>query len=171
MEIITENGIRYYTDLTEGSDIVLTFYTSLGNIDLRLYPDIQDKSKIIVEVSNREEILEKFKGREEELGNDCALGGYSVYNAIEQGYFERSRKLMRPEVISESNNKWTEREELRRDSMEEIARRHKLLQDLRNIESNIVQKEKNFDIKTYLIDIFKTLSRFYEEKGIFLKQT
>ncbi len=165
MEIITENGIRYYTDLTEGSDIVLTFYTSLGNIDLRLYPDIQDKSKIIVEVSNREEILEKFKGREEELGNDCALGGYSVYNAIEQGYFERSRKLMRPEVISESNNKWTEREELRRDSMEEIARRHKLLQDLRNIESNIVQKEKNFDIKTYLIDIFKTLSRFYEEKG------
>lgn len=114
MEIITENGIRYYTDLTEGSDIVLTFYTSLGNIDLRLYPDIQDKSKIIVEVSNREEILEKFKGREEELGNDCALGGYSVYNAIEQGYFERSRKLMRPEVISESNNKWTEREELRR---------------------------------------------------------
>ncbi len=165
VEIITENGIRYYTDLTEGSDIVLTFYTSLGNIDLRLYPDIQDKSKIIVEVSNREEILEKFKGREEELGNDCALGGYSVYNAIEQGYFERSRKLMRPEVISESNNKWTEREELRRDSMEEIARRHKLLQDLRNIESNIVQKEKNFDIKTYLIDIFKTLSRFYEEKG------
>ncbi len=165
MEIITENGIRYSTDLTEGSDIVLTFYTSLGNIDLRLYPDIQDKSKIIVEVSNREEILEKFKGREEELGNDCALGGYSVYNAIEQGYFERSRKLMRPEVISESNNKWTEREELRRDSMEEIARRHKLLQDLRNIESNIVQKEKNFDIKTSLIDIFKTLSRFYEEKG------
>ncbi|WP_264336655.1 MULTISPECIES: ankyrin repeat domain-containing protein [unclassified Wolbachia] len=116
VEIQIEGGIRYYTDLTEGSNIVLTFYTSLGNIDVRLYPDVQDKSKIIVEVSNREEVLEKFKGCEEELGNDCELGNYWVYDAIEQGYFERSGGLMRPEVISESNNKWTEREELRRSS-------------------------------------------------------
>ncbi|MDV6248569.1 ankyrin repeat domain-containing protein [Wolbachia endosymbiont of Zaprionus taronus] len=165
VEIITQDGIRNYTDLTEGSDIVLTFYTSLGNIDVRLYPDVQDKSKIIVKVSNKEEVLEKFKGHEEELGEDCALGDYDIYYAIEQGYFERSGKLMHPEVISESNNKWTEREELRKDSMEEVARRHKLLQDLRNIESNIVKKEKNFDVKIYLIDIFKILSRFYEEKG------
>ncbi|OCA07067.1 ankyrin repeat domain-containing protein [Wolbachia endosymbiont of Trichogramma pretiosum] len=116
VEIRTENGIRNYTDLTEGSSIELTFYTSLGNIEVRLYPDVQNKSKIIVEVSNREEILEKFKGREEELGNDCELGNYWVYNAIEQGYFERSGGLMRPEVIKESNNKWKEREELRRTS-------------------------------------------------------
>ncbi|WP_353270929.1 ankyrin repeat domain-containing protein [Wolbachia endosymbiont (group A) of Hedychridium roseum] len=152
VEIITENGIRYYTDLTEGSDIVLTFYTSLGNIDLRLYPDIQDKSKIIVEVSNREEILEKFKGREEELGNDCALGDCWVYDAIEQGYFERSGKLCQySETVSSS--------------AKTVNKKQQLLQDLRNIESNIVKKEKNFDIKTHLIDIFKTLSRFYEEKG------
>ncbi|WP_353280764.1 ankyrin repeat domain-containing protein [Wolbachia endosymbiont (group B) of Tholera decimalis] len=122
VEIQTEGGIRYYTDLTEGSDIVLTFYTSLGNVDVRLYPDIQDKSKIIVKVSNREEILEKFKDRKEELGNDCALGEDLVYDAIENGYFERSGGLMRPEVITESNNKWTEREELRRVSREEITR-------------------------------------------------
>ena len=126
VEIKTEDGIRNYTDLTEGSSIVLTFYTSLGNVDVRLYPDVQNKSKIIVEVSNREEILEKFKGREEELGNDCELGNYWVYDAIEQGYFERSGGLMRPEVISESNknkDSWVEREELRRvsDSRGEIA--------------------------------------------------
>lgn len=124
VEIQTEDGIRNYTDLTEGSSIVLTFYTSLGNVDVRLYPDVQNKSKIIVEVSDREEILEKFKGREEELGNDCELGNYWVYDAIEQGYFERSGGLMRPEVISESNNKWTEREELRRtsDPKREVSR-------------------------------------------------
>ncbi|WP_038250534.1 ankyrin repeat domain-containing protein [Wolbachia endosymbiont of Glossina morsitans morsitans] len=124
VEVKVENGIRNYTDLTEGSDIVLTFYTSLGNVDVRLYPDVQDKSKIIVKVSNREEILEKFKGREEELGNDCALGDYWVYYAIERGYFERSGGLMRPEVISESNNKWRECEELRRtsNSRREVSR-------------------------------------------------
>nr|WP_253308777.1 hypothetical protein [Rickettsia endosymbiont of Ceutorhynchus assimilis] len=137
----------------------------MGNIDVRLYPDVQGKSKIIVEVSNKEEVLEKFEGHEEELGEDCELGNCCVYDAIEQGYFKRSGKLMRPEVISESNNKWAEHEESRRDSREEIARRHELLQDLRNIESNIVKKEKNFNIKTHLVDIFKTLSRFYEEKG------
>ncbi|QTG99456.1 ankyrin repeat domain-containing protein [Wolbachia endosymbiont of Rhagoletis indifferens] len=119
VEIQIEGGIRYYTDLIEGSDIVLTFYTSLGNVDVRLYPDVQDKSKIIVEVSNREEVLEKFKGRKKELSNDCVLGEDWVYDAIENGYFERSGGLMRPEVISESNNKkvsWAEREELRRTS-------------------------------------------------------
>ncbi|WP_264707165.1 ankyrin repeat domain-containing protein [Wolbachia endosymbiont (group A) of Acrocera orbiculus] len=124
VEIITQNSIRNYTGLTKGSSIVLTFYTSLGNVDVRLYPDVQDKSKIIVEVSNREEILEKFKGYEEELGNDCALGEDKVYDAIKNGYFERSGGLMRPEVISESNNKWTEREELRRtsDPRREVSR-------------------------------------------------
>ncbi|MFT4327818.1 MAG: ankyrin repeat domain-containing protein [Wolbachia pipientis] len=116
VEIQTEGGIRYYTDLIEGSDIVLTFYTSLGNVDVRLYPDVQDKSKIIVEVSNREEVLEKFKGRKKELSNDCVLGKDWVYDAIENGYFERSGGLMRPEVMSESNKKvsWAEREELRK---------------------------------------------------------
>ncbi|WP_265035337.1 MULTISPECIES: ankyrin repeat domain-containing protein [unclassified Wolbachia] len=122
VEIQTEGGIRYYTDLTEGSDIVLTFYTSLGNVDVRLYPDVQDKSKIIVKVSNREEILKKFKGRKEELGNDCALGEDWVYDAIKNGYFERSGGLMLPEVIRESGKKWAEREELRRVSREEITR-------------------------------------------------
>nr|CAH7719354.1 unnamed protein product [Callosobruchus chinensis] len=41
-----------------------------------------------------------------------------------KGYFERSGGLMRPEVISESNNKWTEREELRRtsDPRREVSR-------------------------------------------------
>uniref|UniRef100_A0A3B0IVD4 OTU domain-containing protein n=1 Tax=Wolbachia endosymbiont of Aleurodicus dispersus TaxID=1288877 RepID=A0A3B0IVD4_9RICK len=152
VEIITQDGMRNYTDLTEGSNIVLTFYTSLGEIDVRLYPDVQNKSKIIVEVSNREEILEKFKGHEEELGEDCTLGDYYVYYAIEQGYFERSGKLCQYSQTIRSSAKT-------------VNKKQQLLQDLRNIESNIVKKEKNFDIKTHLIDIFKTLSRFYEEKG------
>ncbi|WP_341812521.1 hypothetical protein [Wolbachia endosymbiont (group A) of Conops quadrifasciatus] len=103
VEIITQKGIRHYTDLADGSNIVLTFYTSLGELEVNLYPDKQDK--IIVEVSNKKEILEKFKNCKEELGKNCSLGGYSVYDAIEQGYFERSGKLMRSEAMSQSNGK------------------------------------------------------------------
>ncbi|WP_265016111.1 ankyrin repeat domain-containing protein [Wolbachia endosymbiont (group A) of Anoplius nigerrimus] len=111
VEIITANGIRNYTDLADNSDIVLTFHTSQGKLDVRLYPDKQDK--IIVEVSNKKEILEKFKNCKEELGKNCSFGGDSVYDAIEQGYFERSGKLMRSEAMSQSNGQkkgsWCER--------------------------------------------------------------
>ncbi|WMT84940.1 hypothetical protein NMD99_02890 [Wolbachia endosymbiont of Listronotus oregonensis] len=90
---------------------MLTFYTSLGELEVNLYPGKQDK--IIVEVSNKKEILEKFKNCKEELGKNCSFGGYLVYDAIEQGYFERSGKLMRSEAMSQSNGKteesWCER--------------------------------------------------------------
>ncbi|WP_343288914.1 hypothetical protein [Wolbachia endosymbiont of Encarsia formosa] len=91
IEILTEGGIRNYTDII--GNIVLTFDTDLGKVDARLYPDVQDEGKIIVEVSNKEEILEKFKNYKEELGEDCLLGGSSVYDAIKQGYFKGLRKF------------------------------------------------------------------------------
>ncbi|WP_338062150.1 ankyrin repeat domain-containing protein [Wolbachia endosymbiont of Cylisticus convexus] len=97
IEILTENGVRNYTNLT--GNIVLTFHTDLGKVDVRLYPDVQDKSRIIVEVSNKEDILEKFKNCKEELGEDCFLGNYSVYDAIKQGYF-KYEELKSSEVIS-----------------------------------------------------------------------
>jgi ankyrin repeat protein len=116
VEIITENGIRNYTDLADDSDIALIFYTSQGELEVRLYPDTQNKDLVRVEVSNKEEILKKFKGCEEEIGENCLLGGYWVYYAIEQGYFERSEKLCQsserinlPKKIVEENsqNSWT----------------------------------------------------------------
>ncbi|CAQ54498.1 ankyrin repeat domain protein [Wolbachia endosymbiont of Culex quinquefasciatus JHB] len=91
IEILTEGGVRNYTDLI--GNIVLTFHTDLGKVDARLYSDVQDEEKIIVEVSNKEEILEKFKNYKEELGENCLLGGSSVYDAIKQGYFKRPEEV------------------------------------------------------------------------------
>lgn len=91
IEILTEGGVRNYTDLI--GNIVLTFHTDLRKVDARLYSDVQDKGKIIVEVSNKEEILEKFKNYKEELGENCLLGGSSVYDAIKQGYFKRLKEV------------------------------------------------------------------------------
>ncbi|WP_264338380.1 ankyrin repeat domain-containing protein [Wolbachia endosymbiont (group A) of Cheilosia soror] len=125
--VITKGGVRDYIDLADNSDITLIFHTSLGELEVRLCPDVQNKDLISVKVSNKEKVLEKFKDHREEIGKSCSLGGYWVYDAIEQGYFKRSGKLMRPEVISESDGKkvsWAEREELRRvsNSREEITR-------------------------------------------------
>ncbi|WGJ61864.1 ankyrin repeat domain-containing protein [Wolbachia endosymbiont of Frankliniella intonsa] len=91
IEILTEGGVRNYTYLI--GNIVLTFHTDLGKVDARLYSDVQNAGKIIVEVSNKEEILEKFKNYKEELGENCLLGGSSVYEAIKQGYFKRPEEV------------------------------------------------------------------------------
>ncbi|GFQ64086.1 ankyrin repeat domain protein [Trichonephila clavata] len=155
VEIITQKGIRYYTDLADGSDIVLTFSTSLGELEVNLYPDKQDK--IIVKVSNKKEILEKFKDCKEELGKNCSLGGYLVYNAIERGYFERSGKLCQPSEIMSSPVQQSHGYELQ-------PTKQQLLQDLRNVESNVIKKEKDFDTKTHLIDIFKILYKLLGDK-------
>ncbi|WP_341823067.1 ankyrin repeat domain-containing protein [Wolbachia endosymbiont (group A) of Clivina fossor] len=93
VEIITEDGVRDYTDLADGSDIVLTFHTSLGELEVRLYPDKQDLIK--VEVKDQEK-WKKLKNFEEEIGENCLLGGYSVHDAIEQGYFEKQETLYQP---------------------------------------------------------------------------
>ncbi|MGL9725366.1 MAG: hypothetical protein ACR5KV_01100 [Wolbachia sp.] len=103
VEIITERGIRNYANLT--GNIVLTFYTDLGKIDVRLSSDEQDRNKIIVEVSNKKEILEKFKNCKEELGKGCVFCGYCVYDTIEQEYFKRSEgfKIISPPKSSLQN--------------------------------------------------------------------
>src|SRR6266576_1832720 len=86
VEIITENGIRNYTDLADNSDIALTFYTSKAQLEVRLRPDVKDKNHIKVEVHNQD-LLERLKNCEEEIGKNCLLGGSSVNEAIKQGFF------------------------------------------------------------------------------------
>ncbi|WP_264329746.1 MULTISPECIES: ankyrin repeat domain-containing protein [unclassified Wolbachia] len=104
VEIKTEKGKRNYTDLTEGSDVVLTFYTSLGELEVRLRPDIKNKSHIKVEVCNQD-LLKQLKDCKEKIGENCLLGELSVNQAIEQGFFVRSGKLMRSETMSQSDGK------------------------------------------------------------------
>ncbi|TNK93646.1 hypothetical protein OUY_05225 [Wolbachia endosymbiont of Leptopilina clavipes] len=96
--IITKNGIRNYTNLADDSDIVLTFPTTKGELDVRLYPDKQNKDWIKVEVRDQER-LKELKDCGEEIGKNCLFGGYSVYNAIERGYFERPAGIFQGERL------------------------------------------------------------------------
>ncbi|MFP3016844.1 MAG: ankyrin repeat domain-containing protein [Wolbachia sp.] len=123
VEIITANGIRNYTNLIDGSDIVLTFPTSQGELEVRLYPDKQNKGRIKVEVMNQD-LLEQLKNCGEKLGENCLLGGYSVYDAIEQGYFEKPGHFQSSETISTSKKRvsWSDAvQESRRNQSESIS--------------------------------------------------
>ncbi|QOD37980.1 ankyrin repeat domain-containing protein [Candidatus Wolbachia massiliensis] len=101
VEIITKNGIRNYTDFADGSDIVLTFHTNLGELKVRLHPDKENKDQIRVKVLDQEK-WERLKNYNEEIGKNCSLGWLSVNKAIEQGYFERSGHFQRSETMSPS---------------------------------------------------------------------
>ncbi|MGL9762744.1 MAG: hypothetical protein ACR5LB_11645 [Wolbachia sp.] len=75
VEIITVNGIRHYMDLTDSSNIALIFDTSKGKLEVRLFPDKEDKSRINVEVNNQD-LLKQLKDCKEIIGENCSLGGY-----------------------------------------------------------------------------------------------
>ncbi|MGL9717885.1 MAG: ankyrin repeat domain-containing protein, partial [Wolbachia sp.] len=101
VEIITENGIRNYTNLADGSNIILTFYTTQGELDVRLYTDEKNKDLIKVEVQDQDK-WKKLKDCNEEIGKNCLLGGLSVNQAIEQGSFTKHGELMRSEAMRPS---------------------------------------------------------------------
>lgn len=96
VEVETENGIRNYTDISDGGDVVLTFPTSLGELEVRLY----NKEKDFVEVEIRDyEKFNKLIELKEVIGRNCRLGMDTVGEAIKKGYFERSGKLQSSETI------------------------------------------------------------------------
>ncbi|WP_341810873.1 ankyrin repeat domain-containing protein [Wolbachia endosymbiont (group B) of Chesias legatella] len=103
VEIITQGGIRNYTDLADGSDIVLTFDTSFGELEVRLYPDKENENLVIVEV-NDEDLLEEVENYDEKIGKNCLLGGLSVSEAINRGSFDRSRGLIHSEKMKVASN-------------------------------------------------------------------
>ncbi|WP_353288477.1 ankyrin repeat domain-containing protein [Wolbachia endosymbiont (group A) of Tromatobia lineatoria] len=125
VEIITENAIRNYVGLADGSNIVLTFDTGLGELEVRLYPDKQNLIKVEVE---DQEKWKKLQNCEERIGEKCLLGGCSVRDAIERGFFTRSGELIRSETISQSDatkvGPWAKREKMRKaSSLEETVGR------------------------------------------------
>ncbi|MGL9779643.1 MAG: ankyrin repeat domain-containing protein [Wolbachia sp.] len=162
VEIITKDGIRHYTDLADGSDMVLTFPTSLGKLEVRLYPDMRNKDLIRVEVNNQD-LLKQLKGCKEEIGKNCLLGELPFNQAIEQGFFDRSGKLRQPsETMSSSVNSSQQSHGYELKAAQPT--KQQLLQDLCNVESNVTKKEKDFDTKTHLIDIFKILHKLLRDK-------
>lgn len=98
--IVVENGVKNYTDFKNGSDITLTFPTSLGKLRVRLYTD-SDKEIVKVEVLDQEK-FDKLVNIKEEIGKNCRFGGLFLPKAIEQGCFTNS--VQNYEKMAEDNN-------------------------------------------------------------------
>ncbi|WP_250296738.1 hypothetical protein [Wolbachia endosymbiont of Oedothorax gibbosus] len=89
VEVKSEKGdIRNYTDMSDGSSIVLEFPTSIGKLNVILYHDVKKYDQVQVRVENKEMWAELQK-RGEEIGKNCLFGGVKLKEAVERGSFTR----------------------------------------------------------------------------------
>ncbi|WP_341824178.1 hypothetical protein [Wolbachia endosymbiont (group A) of Udea olivalis] len=80
-----KGGIRNYTDISDGSSVMLEFPTSVGKLNIILY---QEADQVQVRVANKEMWAELQK-RGEEIGKNCLFGGVKLKEAVERGSFTR----------------------------------------------------------------------------------
>ncbi|NSM57054.1 hypothetical protein HET73_07155 [Wolbachia endosymbiont of Atemnus politus] len=73
----------------------------MEELEVRLYPDKQNRDIVRVEVSDQEK-WKRLKSYNEEIGKNCRFGGLLVKEAVEQGFFTRSGKLICSEEMSSS---------------------------------------------------------------------
>ena len=95
VEFEIEDGVRNYTDISDGGDVIITFPTRLGELEVRLHNSIKNQDLVEVEVhSSSQDIFNALSDKEKEkIGeNYCLIGQHTVYEAITLGGFYRSGK-------------------------------------------------------------------------------
>lgn len=81
-----QGGARNYVGMSDSSDVIITFPTSIGELNIRMCHD--DKDRVLVKVEDKEKWAELQK-RNEPIGKDCLFGGMTVKEAVETGSFTR----------------------------------------------------------------------------------
>ncbi|WP_265015254.1 hypothetical protein [Wolbachia endosymbiont (group B) of Camptogramma bilineatum] len=95
-----KGGIRNYTDISDGSSVMLEFPTSVGKLNIILY---QEADQVQVRVANKEMWAELQK-RGEEIGKNCLFGRMKVKEAVEKGNFTRCGIWSEKYAIKEVSN-------------------------------------------------------------------
>ncbi|NEV49533.1 hypothetical protein EUZ93_03410 [Wolbachia pipientis] len=83
-----KGGERDYVDISDNSAFAVTFYTSLGELNLMVYHDTEDYHQVQIEVED-EEMWNELQEIGEIVGKGCLSGGMSVKEAVEKGCFTR----------------------------------------------------------------------------------
>ncbi|WP_253300128.1 hypothetical protein [Wolbachia endosymbiont of Chironomus riparius] len=72
LQIQTASGSRNYADISDNGDFILTFNTSLGELGVRLYRDIQNKNIVKIEIDNQEKV-NQLMNKKEEIGKKLSF--------------------------------------------------------------------------------------------------
>ncbi len=98
-----KGGIRNYTDISDGSSVMLEFPTSIGKLNIILYQDVKKYDQVQVRVENKE-MWAELQQRGEEIGKNCLFGGVKLKEAVERGSFTRCGIWSEKYAIKEISN-------------------------------------------------------------------
>ncbi|MFP3020203.1 MAG: hypothetical protein ACEY3F_02470 [Wolbachia sp.] len=98
-----KGGIRNYTDISDGSSVMLEFPTSIGKLNIVLYQDVKNCSQVQVKVADKE-MWAELQQRGEEIGKNCLFRGMTVKEAVEKGSFMRCGIWSEKYAIKEVSN-------------------------------------------------------------------
>ncbi|WP_264730398.1 hypothetical protein [Wolbachia endosymbiont (group B) of Episyrphus balteatus] len=98
-----KGGIRNYTDISDGSSVMLEFPTSIGKLNIVLYQDVKNCSQVQVKVADKEMWAELQKIGEE-IGKNCLFGGVKLKEVVERGNFTRCGIWNEKYAIKEISN-------------------------------------------------------------------
>ncbi|WP_425384681.1 hypothetical protein [Wolbachia endosymbiont (group A) of Sturmia bella] len=98
-----KGGVRNYTDMSNGSSVMLEFPTSIGKLNVILYHDVKKYDQVQVRVENKEMWAELQK-RGEEIGKNCLFGGVKLKEVVERGNFTRCGIWNEKYAIKEISN-------------------------------------------------------------------
>ncbi|OJH31517.1 hypothetical protein Wxf_02405 [Wolbachia endosymbiont of Armadillidium vulgare] len=98
-----KGGIRNYTDISDGSSVMLEFPTSIGKLNIILYQDVKKYDQVQVRVENKE-MWAELQQRGEEIGKNCLFGGVKLKEAVEKGSFTRCGIWSEKYAIKEISN-------------------------------------------------------------------
>ncbi|MFT4327464.1 MAG: hypothetical protein AB3P07_06585 [Wolbachia pipientis] len=116
-----KGGVRNYTDMSNGSSVMLEFPTSIGKLNIILYHDVKKYDQLQVRVENKE-MWAELQQRGEKIGKNCLFGGMTVKEAVEKGNFMRcgiwSSKQLMKEVDSPSEKLFSWADKVRENSKE-----------------------------------------------------
>lgn len=99
-----KGGVRNYTDMSDGSSVVLEFPTSIeGELNIILYQDVKNCNQVQVKVADKE-LWAELQKRGEEIGKNCLFGGVKLKEAVERGNFTRCGIWNEKYAIKEISN-------------------------------------------------------------------
>ncbi|MDX5526928.1 MAG: hypothetical protein O7167_03505 [Wolbachia endosymbiont of Andrena nigroaenea] len=109
-----KGGVRNYTDMSDGSSVMLEFPTSAGKLNIILYHDVKKYDQVQVRVENKE-MWAELQQIGEEIGKNCLFAGVKLKEAVEKGSFMRcgiwnSKQLMKEvDSPSEKLSSWVDK--------------------------------------------------------------
>ncbi|VVC27475.1 Cro/C1-type helix-turn-helix domain,Lambda repressor-like, DNA-binding domain, partial [Cinara cedri] len=154
-----KEGTRNYVDMSDNSSFEITFYTSIGNLRIKMYHDKEDQVQV---KAIDQEMWSELQKRNEPIGKGCLFGGMAVEEVLRIGSFTRcgvwNKEQVTEEIKESSKNEtlsWVDRTRVDMTTNDPNSISYKVREEIRNcrLKLGYTQKDlaRKIGVKYWLI--------------------